>query len=251
MRRSWMLPHTDSLLWTLVAIVVIWQVWIAVGHVDALVAPSPGAVAADILKNPVIYLSSTGLTLLVALIGLVLGMCLGVVFALLAYFSPLLRGVVTPLATVIRTIPVVAIIPVIARLLGYGENTLVGVAVVISFFPAFVLVSSGLRDLPAGSSDLFAVMGAGRFTRLARLALPSAVPNALVALRLTAAACIVVAVLSEYLIGSDGLGFVLATARAYHLPDRAWGVAAITTCLAVTAFLNVSRLERWGRQRWR
>jgi len=84
-----------------------------------------------------------------------------------------------------------------------------------------------------------------------RLALPAAVPNALVALRLSAANCILAAVLSQYLIGSDGLGYVLANARAYHLPDRAWGIAVVTTVLAVTCFLNVSRLEHWGRERWR
>jgi ABC-type nitrate/sulfonate/bicarbonate transport system permease component len=176
MGRHWLLPRADSLLWTIVGLLVVWQVWVSLAHVEALVAPTPAAVVGDIIKNPGIYISSTVVTLWIAVVGLVLGMLLGALLALLAYFSPLLSGLVTPLAMVVRTVPVVAIIPVIARMLGYGQNTLVGVAIVISFFPSFVLLSSGLRDLPAGSSDLFAVLGAGRLTRLVRLALPSAVP---------------------------------------------------------------------------
>jgi NitT/TauT family transport system permease protein len=239
------------LFWTLAAVVGLWQVWVWLSHVDALVAPSPAAVVLDLAQHPDVYATSVATTLLVALVGLVLGMSLGLLLAVLTYFSPFLAGMITPGAMMLRTVPVVAIIPVIARVLGYGQNTLIGVAVLISFFPAFVLIDSGLRALPAGSRDLFTVLGAGRWTRLFRLALPAALPNALVALRLSAASCILVAVLSQYLIGTDGLGYALANARAYHQPARAWGVAAITTALAVASFLYASRLEQWGRERWK
>jgi len=251
MRPPLALLRADSLTWTVVALVLIWQVWVSVGRVDALVAPGPLAVAGDLLANPGLYASSVIKTSAIALVGLVLGMTLGLVLAVLTSFSSLLGGLITPSVMLVRTVPVVVIIPVIARLLGYGESTLIGVAVLISFFPAFVLIGSGMRDLPPGAGDMLSVLGAGRFTRLVRLALPAAVPNALVALRLSAANCILVAVLSQYLIGSDGLGFVLANARAYYLPARAWGIAVVTTALAVACFLNASRLEHWGRERWR
>jgi NitT/TauT family transport system permease protein len=251
MTRLRALARPDSLLVTLLGLVLLWQVWVSVTHVEALVAPSPTSVGLDLLKNPGLYLGSAAQTLAIALAGLGLGMALGFCLALLSYCSRLFAGLVTPCAMLIRTIPVVAIIPVVARVLGYGEPTLVGVAVLISFFPAFVLISSGLRDLPPGANDLFNALGADRLTRLTRLALPSAVPNTLIALRLSAANCILVAVLSQYLIGSDGLGYLLANARAYYLPARAWGIAVVTTVLAVAIFLNVSRLEQWGQQRWR
>jgi putative hydroxymethylpyrimidine transport system permease protein len=240
-----------SLVWTVAGLVAVWQVWISISHVDALVAPSPAAVVGDLVQHPDLYLTSMASTLMVAFLGLALGMALGLCLAVLTYFSPVLAGLVTPGALVLRTIPVVAIIPVIARVLGYGQNTLIGVAVLISFFPTFVLIDSGARALPTGTHDVFAVLGANRWTLLTRLALPAAVPNALVALRLSAAACILVAVLSQYLIGTDGLGYALANARAYHQPARTWGIAAFTTALAVASFLSASRLERWGQEHWR
>jgi NitT/TauT family transport system permease protein len=250
MGPRWGLLRADSLTWTVVALVVVWQVWVSLGRVDALVVPGPLAVARDLLANPSLYASSIVKTSVIAFVGLLLGMTLGLVLAVLTSFSSVLGGLITPWVMVVRTVPVVVIIPVIARLLGYGESTLIGVTVLISFFPAFVLIGSGLRDLPPGANDLVTVLGAGRITRLVRLELPAAVPNALVALRLSAANCILVAVLSQYLIGSDGLGFALANARAYYLPAREWGIAMVTTALAVICFLNASRLEHWGRERW-
>ena len=159
--------------------------------------------------------------------------------ALLSYYSPLLTGLLTPSALVLRTLPVVAIIPMIARLFGYGQNMLIGVAVFISFFPAFVLIGSGLRDAPRGLHDLFAVLGAGR------VGAPAATRTAVRSPECAGRAALLRRQLhprrgpGQYLIGSDGLGYQLANARAYYQPDRAWGVAVVTTALAVAIFLNI------------
>ena len=58
------------------------------------------------------------------------------------------------------SVPVVALIPVIARLLGYDTSTVLAIVVIITFFPSFVFASSGLRSPPPGSEDLFRVLGA-------------------------------------------------------------------------------------------
>ena len=59
-----------SLFWTLAALVGVWQVWVWLSHVDALVAPSPAAVVLDLVQHPEVYVSSVAATLLVALLGL-------------------------------------------------------------------------------------------------------------------------------------------------------------------------------------
>ena len=48
------------------------------------------------------------------------------------------------------SVPVVALIPVIARLLGYDTSTVLAIVVIITFFPSFVFASSGLRSAAAG-----------------------------------------------------------------------------------------------------
>ena len=90
---------------------------------------------------------------------------------------------------------------------------------IITFFPSFVFTTAGLRDLPHGSQDLFSVLGASRRATLRRLALPAAVPNMAIALRLAAAHAILAAMIAEFLMGTTGLGYLFAVTKQEFL-DR-------------------------------
>lgn len=237
--------------WGVVALLVVWQLWVSVNGFNSIVMPRPAEVLADLVGHPGAYLPPLASTLGLAALGLALGMALGTLFAVLTWSSALLSGMLTPAALVVRSVPVVAMIPVIARLLGYGESTVLAVAVVISFFPAFVLVASGLRAVPPGSADVFTVLGARRWSRLRRLALPSAVPNLLVALRISAANCVLAALVAEFLMGTDGLGYLFQQTRNDLNMERAWGAALVATVVSVSAFLAAEHLERRGNARWR
>ena len=98
---------------------------------------------------------------------------------------------------------------------------------------------------------MFAVLGAGRLTRLRRLALPSAMPNLLVAVRLSAANCVLAALIGEFLMGTKGLGYLFVRTRSELDMARSWGAALVATVLSVAAFIAADRFERWGRERWR
>lgn len=237
--------------WGVLAVLAIWQIYVATRNLNAIVIPTPASVFADLLDSPGAYLPHLWSTVWVAIVGLVLGVLLGAAAAVAAWWSPLASGLVTPPAMIFRSVPVVAMIPVIARLLGYDIRTVLAITVIISFFPSFVFTASGLRDLPGGSSDVLSVLGADKSTRLRRLALPSAVPNLLVAIRLSAANCVLAALIGEFLMGTQGLGYLFVRTRSELDMARSWGAALVATALSVFAFIAAARLERWGRERWR
>lgn len=245
------LAWPGPLFWAAVGILVVWQAWITLSGLEAIVIPGPTTVLADLVTHPGAYVRDARSTVVVAALGMTLGVGLGMGLAVLTSLSPLFSGLITPTALMIRSVPLVAMIPVIARVLGYNERSLVAIATLIAFFPAYVLTGSGLRALPPGAGDLFTVLGARGSTRLWRLALPSAVPNLFVALRLAASFCILGAVAAEYLMGTIGLGRLLVRSRTDGLTERAWGVAVLVSVLSVAAFLGATKLEGWGKERWR
>nr|WP_305123165.1 ABC transporter permease subunit [Roseomonas sp. GC11] len=177
-------------------------------------------------------------------------MALGTGMAVLTWLSRLLGGLLTPLGLVFASVPVVALIPVLARLFGYDTRTVLAIVSIISFFPSFVFTGSGLRALPPGSDDLFRVLGASRWARLRLLAGPAALPDWTVALRLAGANAILAAMLAEFLMGSGGLGEIFHAARADLDMNRALGASAIATVVSVLCFLGASRLEQAARRRW-
>jgi NitT/TauT family transport system permease protein len=236
--------------WGVLAILLAWQLWVSLAGLDAIVMPSPLAVARDLAGSPGVYAAAAGQTVLLAVLGLALGMAFGTLLALLCWLSRVLAGMLTPLGIVFASVPVVALIPVLARIFGYDQRTVLVIVVIISFFPAFVFTGAGLRALPAGSDDLFRVLGAGTWRRLRLLAAPAAVPDWAVALRIAGANAVLAAMVAEFLMGTGGLGHMFHAARSDMAMERALGASAVATLISVLGFLAASRLERAARAAW-
>jgi NitT/TauT family transport system permease protein len=245
------LPRTSrvvALVWPALLLVAAWQLWIVAAGVPAIVAPSPAAVLIELGHDPLLYAHAAAWTAGVALAGLVLGSALGIALAVAIWLTPFAAGAMTFPALLVQSTPLVATLPVIARVLGYGEQTVVAAAVLITFLPTFVLVGAGLRTPPPGADGVFAALGAGRGARLFLLALPAAVPNMLVAIRIAAANSFLAALIAEYLIGQVGLGRLFADAQSQFLTSRSWAASLVATALSVGAYAAARRFERYGRR---
>ena len=238
-------------LWGIGAILLLWQLGVWLTGVNSIVLPSPASVVTDIWAEPSLYAVNTVETVVLAALGLLGGMALGTVLAVLCWASGILSGLLTPLGVVFASVPVVALIPILARVFGYDQRTVLVVVIIICFFPAFVFTGTGLRALPPGSADLFRVLGAGRGRLLRLLALPAALPDWSVALRLAAANSILAATVAEFLMGTSGLGYLFSAARSEFDMARALGASAVATLVSVLAFSVTSILEARIRRGWR
>lgn len=238
-----------SRFWGIAAVLLAWQVWVTAAGLNAIVMPSPVAVALALVRDPGPFLQAGLHTLGLAAAGLLTGMACGTLLAVLSWSSRLLDGLLTPVGVLSASVPVVALIPVIARLLGYGIGTEIAIVTIICFLPAFVFTSAGMRALPPGSADLFRVLGARRPAVLLRLALPAALPAWMVALRLAAPEAVLAAMVAEFLMGTDGLGKMFRDARDHFDMDAALGLSAIAAVAAITAFVLAQSAEARVRER--
>jgi putative hydroxymethylpyrimidine transport system permease protein len=236
--------------WTVLALLVAWQLYSSLSGLNRIVVPGPVSVFGDVVANVGVYLPDLAWTLGMAGAGLAVGMALGTALAVAVWASRVVSGMMTPVALIMRSVPVVAMIPVLARVFGYGWSTVLVITSVVSFFPAFVLVGARLREAPPATSDLMVVLGASRLTLLRRLLLPHAVPGLLVAFRLTASTAVLGAMLAEYLMGGRGLGTLFARSVSFYEVDRAWGTALVATVVSVASFVAARAVERWGTARF-
>jgi NitT/TauT family transport system permease protein len=220
------------------------------GDVHPLVVPPPQKVFNDIVTESGPYLAATWRTIVSAGLGLLIGTAIGVVVALLVWLSLVLRGLLTTSMILIYSAPIVATIPLMTRIMGYSPGTVLTIAAIVSMFPTFVLVSSGLRSTPAGSNDVLTVMGSSRRIRLLRLAVPAAMPNFFVALRLNAAVAFIAAIIGEYLTGVDGLGSLFVNSFARFNVARAWGASIVIVGFSIISYAIASRIEERGIERW-
>lgn len=247
---SW-LGSAVSQYWAVACLLLIWQLGVSLTGVNAIVVPRPIDVVLDIASNPGLYLTNSVQTISTAAIGLILGMAFGTLLAIIAWSSRILSGILVPVGLLLSSVPVVALIPILARLLGYDVRTVLGIVVVISFFPAFVFTSAGLKSLPPGSGDLFQVLGANRWKRFVHLVVPAAVPDWMIALRLSAPPAVLSAMLAEFLLGRSGLGHLFRQAATEFSTDRAFGTSLVATAVSVLCFTTAIAAERRVLERWR
>jgi ABC-type nitrate/sulfonate/bicarbonate transport system permease component len=245
-----LIRHIFSQFWLILLLFAAWQFWVMSAHYNSIVAVSPLAVLRDILQNPLVYLPPVFWTLSFALAGLAGGMLAGLLLAIAAWRTHFLSAVISPSALLLSSTPVVCLIPLLARIFGYESRTELVTVAIMTFFPSFVFASQGLTKLPPLSGEFFSVLAASRGQQLLLLALPASVPSLAVAFRVGAAYSIMVAMVSEYLMQTGGLGNMFALTSQAFQTERAWGASLCAMFLSVALYSFSGSVEARIRARY-
>lgn len=236
--------------WPLAAVLVAWALWVRVGGVPPAVAPDPVAVLGYLSANLPSLLGDAWQTVIVVVGGLVLGTVAGAVMAGVSWFSDVLRGIISGPALLTQCLPVATITPVLARIFGYSQTTMVLIAAIIAFFPVLVFTAAGLRATPPGADDLFAVLGAARWQQFWRLAVPASLPRLLVAVVVSVVAAVAGAMLAQWVMGTEGLGARLVVAQSSFRTAEAWACSLVAIVISVVLYGVVSAVNRRVTERF-
>lgn len=237
--------------WCVGLVFVAWYVATAIPIVRPQVIPSPITVVGALAESPLDFLLPAGHTLLTAGAGFVIGVAFGYLMAAMTWLTPTLNGLLLPFALILRSVPFVALVPVLARMFGYGVPSALAICALVCFFPTFVLVSSGLRELPPNSDELFRALGARRIERFVRLAVPAAMPSLGTAIRISSGTSILAALVAEFIMGTEGLARVLIDALGLLRIDRLWAASVVAIILSVAAYVVASVVEDRLAKNWR
>ena len=138
------------------------------------------------------------------------GIALGVAIA----WSPLLANALVPFLVFVNTLPKVAVAPLFLIWMGYGifPNMLMGA--LIGFFPVVINTAVGLSQVEADMLDLGRVFNAPKWKIFLKIRIPNALPYILSALKITATAAVVGAIVGEFVASQRGLGYVIVTTQS-------------------------------------
>lgn len=146
-------------------------------------------------------LSATGLTFVVALAGLIIAMILGVSAAVMMSQAPWIETSFYPYAVFLQTVPILALVPLIGLLFGFGMGARILVCVIISLFPIITNTLFGLKSAEKAQHELFTLHHASRLTRLMRLQFPSALPAMFTGFQISAGLSVIGAIVGGFFFG--------------------------------------------------
>ena len=170
-----------------------------------------------------------------------------------------------PIALALRSVPLVAITPLLLRIrftIGdqptvqesvvlravFGTETFIKIliVVIICYFPTLVNAARGLSSVPLPALELMHTLRSSRWQTYWKLRMPTGLPLIFAAFRVTSSSAVLGAVVAEWLSSDQGLGSVIKRSLAEKAIPRMWMGMVISCVLAIVAFAAVTVVQRFA-----
>ena len=182
-----------------------------------------------------------------ALVGFLMGGFAGFAIAVAFIHWPLMEHGLLPYVVASQTVPILAIAPMVVVWLGTGWVSKAIIASYLTFFPVTINVLRGLRAVQPDALALMRSYGATPGQIFFKLRLPTSVPYLFTALRISATASVVGAIIGELPVGSAaGLGVVIINAAQYYTfrPTNLWAAILVAALLGIGFYFLIVAVER-------
>jgi ABC-type nitrate/sulfonate/bicarbonate transport system permease component len=184
-------------------------------------------------------------------IGFAIGAALAIVMGLAMGYWPRLYALFEPLVELLRPIPKAALVPPLVLFLGVDNAMKITSVALAVFFPVLINTAQGARGVDPVLINTAQTLGVGSFSLLRKVILPASAPFICAGIRLSIALGLILAVISEMIAGTGGIGFlIIDMQRAFRIRQMyAWIVilAVVGYLLNVLLVIAEQRILFWYR----
>jgi sulfonate transport system permease protein len=199
---------------------VIWELAARAGLIEPRLLPPPSEVARTLyalsqnglLAHVVVSIARVGS-------GFAIGAILGTAFGIAVGLNSEVESVIDPTFQALRAIPSLAWVPLLLLWLGIGETPKITLIALGAFFPVYLNVVTGLRNVDAKLIELGRSLQLSQAAMVTRILLPASLPNIFVGLRVGLSLSWMFLVAAELIAADRGLGYLLSEGRETSRPD--------------------------------
>jgi ABC-type nitrate/sulfonate/bicarbonate transport system permease component len=192
----------------------LWAILSWTGVISANALPGPWPVARTLLKDlgTVDLWSGIWATSWAWAAGLAAALMVAVPLGALIGLSRTTYRVARLTIEFLRTIPIVAALPVLVIVYGVGQQLTILLVALTAVWPLLIQVTYGFRDIDPVIKETAKVYGFSRTRRFFRVLLPVTLPSLATALKLSGLIGLAAAIATSLVVGGPGLGNVIAVA---------------------------------------
>jgi NitT/TauT family transport system permease protein len=243
-RREHRLSRTLLPLGVAVGIIVVWQLACSVFGIPTYIIPAPLEVWEALTTNWSMLLANTWPTALESLLGFLVGNGIAIVLAVLFVHWKSAERALMPVAVFVRTIPIVAVAPVLVIMLGTGYSPKVAIAALISFFPTLVNMVRGLEAVDKQSIELLRVLSASRSEVFWKVRVFASLPYLFSSLKISATSSVIGAIVAEWIGSQVGLGYLIIQATYNFNTPLLYATMTVASVMAFLFFAVIGLIER-------
>jgi len=190
---------------------------------------------------------AVGISALTSITGLVLSMMLGMLLGVVMHRRRWVEHALWPYLVALQVTPIIALVPLIIRIVGSNFLSRVLVTVIITFFPIVSNTLFGFRQVDRRLHDYFTLHRASKSQRLLLLELPAASPSIFAGFRVSAGLAVIGAIVGDFFFtrGDPGLGKLISLFFLNNQAGPMFITAITASLLGFLLFVTFGALNRW------
>lgn len=224
-----------------ILIIFLWEIIVVSFHIPNYLLPAPHKIAVEIARMGKSLLKDTAITMIEAVLGFILGCGIGVLTAIGFAHSKTMKLSMYPYAIALKTIPIVAIAPLLILWFGNGMPAKIVMSALICYFPVIVNTVKGLKSVSPESLDLMDSLSATKWQVFTKLRWHNALPYIFSALKISATLAVIGAIVGELAGANKGIGYVILVS-SYRLETNMLFAAIVMSSIGGILFFGLIAL---------
>lgn len=175
------------------------------------------------------------------IVGLIIGTVLGILVAILLWWSERLSKVLDPFLVVLNALPKTALAPILIVWAGAGVNGIIVIAITISVVVTILSAYNYFISVDEEKVKMLRSFGATKFQILTKLIFPSNIGNLINLTKINIGMAWVGVIVGEFLVSRYGLGYLIVYGgQVFKLDLVMMGVIVLALCaLVMYQILNI------------
>lgn len=194
----------------LILFIVGWEILANQGIIDSFITSQPSRILDTFLDlSKTGLLTHLGVTLEETMIGFLSGSILGVLIAIILWWSPFLSKVSEPFLVVLNSLPKVALGPVIIIWVGAGTPAIIVMALAISLIVTILEILNGFLNTDKELIKMAQTFHASKYQILTKIVIPANISTFFNSLKVNIGLSLVGVITGEFLVSKAGIGYLI------------------------------------------
>lgn len=230
----------------LILFFALWELASAYKIIDPFLFSQPSRMFKTIValsKNGYL-LMNIWVTLSETIIGFTIGTILGILIAVILWWSDFLSRVAEPYLVVLNSLPKIALGPVFIVWMGNGEAPIITMALAISLIVTIISLQNGFMQVDEDKIKLLKTFGANKWQILVKCIMPASIPTIISAIKINIGLSWVGVITGEFLVSKAGLGYLIVYGGQIFKMDIVMTSVLILSILAALMYILISYFEK-------
>lgn len=222
-----------KLIISIIILIVGWIIITSIFKPAEYLFPSFFSVIDEFNNNKEVFLSNTLNTIIEVVVGFLIANIIGLILAIVAIYYPKLEQILTLIALILKTIPIIAIAPLLVLWFGHGIWSKIAAVTLSCFIPVFINIISGSKNIVKKYNELISLYNLNNSQRIFYFIIPGVIPYILSAFKISSSLAIVGALVSEFISANKGLGYLIIS-NYYSM-----NIAGVFVCIIISSIIGI------------